>query len=528
MRDNRTVEAAEPAGTTGLMQVDWAVRGARHLPCPVCGDGSAKPMVLSVQRHVERAGRGSSSSGPLSLVRCPTCGSAFYDDLTPAQYEDPGYGAIKFYVEQGAGLEAMLKPLCRFTAASVRTYLEIGCAFGYSLDFARFALGWQCRGLDPSSLAAAGRDALSLDIVSTYLGPDTKLDEHVFDLVHCSEVIEHIPDPHPFLAAARRLVAPAGALSVTTPNGAAIRPETSGSQLVTTLGPGQHLVLFTRASLERILRASGFSHVHVWEQPSSLHAVASSVPYPVRDAPAFDGDLFRRYLAERAATVSPGTSIAAGFDYRLFKTAISAGDFTGGLPPHGRLCRLYAERYGLDLASPQAIDLTALSRAPFDDFARACPFNLTGVLFFQGIVAMNHRDDYALALESFRAAARAGLAIRTVLRAIGADDGETEELVWQARTHAMYCLAYLDPPQAVREMETLNAAPGPAAPHVLWEVPAALVTRAGIELCRRLADLGHEAEVRRMVALLEEPRASTMRLWQRLGNRARRMLAHGP
>jgi len=513
------------------MWIEWADSGTLSLACPACGSSAPKRRQLSVRWAAPRSLRwGYSSPGPLTLLRCPDCESAFYDSLAPAQYDDPGFGGIKFHVEQGAGIDAMLKPLCRFDPARVRRYLEIGCGFGYSLDFARFAFGWQVRGLDPSSLAAAGRDALHLDITSAYLGPETEYDGLSSDLVHCSEVIEHIADPHAFLTLARRVVAPHGALSLTTPNAAGIRPDTSSGELVPILSPGQHLILFTKASLERILRATGFPHVQVWERPVSLHAVASSEPYPLRDTADVEAALYLRYLADRAATVPPGTPIAAGFDYRLFKAAVCVADVAAAQPAHDRLRAAYAERYGLDLAAPHDIDVGPRARGSFDEFARACPFNLTGVLFFQGIVAMNHRVDYGFALESFRATARAGVAIRTALRAIGADDGETEDLGWHARTHVMYCLAHLDPAAAVREMAALRAGPGPADPPAeLGRVPADIVTEAGIELLKRLSALGHEAEASRLASLLEEPRATPPPgMWQRLWRRARQALARRP
>lgn len=44
-------------------------------------------------------------------------------------------------------------------------------------------------------------------------------DESTYDLVICSEVLEHVHRPADFLAALRRLVQPDGALIITTPNG---------------------------------------------------------------------------------------------------------------------------------------------------------------------------------------------------------------------------------------------------------------------------------------------------------------------
>src|SRR5262249_35078018 len=87
-----------------------------------------------------------------------------------------------------------------------------------------------------------------------------------------------------------------------------------------------------------------------------------------------------------------------------------------------------------------------------DTFARTCPFNLTGVLYFYGIVELNDARAQERALKYFRAAARVGTALRAVLRSIGADDGETEDLVNQAQLHALLCLADLDPGGAASKL----------------------------------------------------------------------------
>ena len=64
--------------------------------------------------------------------------------------------AQKLLLEQGAGIRAMLEPLLLADARPIRSYLEIGCSFGFGLDYARRILGWQVRGFDPGFIAAAG------------------------------------------------------------------------------------------------------------------------------------------------------------------------------------------------------------------------------------------------------------------------------------------------------------------------------------------------------------------------------------
>jgi len=376
------------------MAIEWITGRTVSLACPVCAAAGPKRVRLSVESAVHNWAR-------LTLVQCPDCRSAFYDDLTPARYEDyHSSGPFKFHVEQGAGVDAMLAPLFRLRSERVRRYLEVGCGFGYSLDFARFAFGWQVRGIDPSSVAAAGREALNLDILPTYLTRDTDFGGTTFDLILCSELIEHVPNPDELLTVVRRVLAEDGALTLTTPNAAAIAPETTSGALLNIVAPGCHLILFSKASLEHVLKANGFGHVQVWEYPHALHAVASRRAYPVLHAPVVDRALYRRYLAQRSATMSVETPVGLGFTYRLFKECVNAGDFSASQPAFDRLRAAYSPTYGIDLMAPESIVFTPEASHDFDRFAERHAFNLTGVLFFRGMTEMNHTANYRSALHT--------------------------------------------------------------------------------------------------------------------------------
>jgi SAM-dependent methyltransferase len=397
----------------------------------------------------------------LNLVLCPDCGCAFYDDLTPARYQDDRGrgGCLKFYVEQGAGIDVMLAPLFRFPPDRLRNYLEVGCGFGFSLDFARFAFGSHVCGIDPSALAKWGSEVLKLDIIPAYLGADTDFHGTRFNLILGSEVIEHVPNPHQFLTLIQRILAEEGALALTTPNAAAICPSTPNGILTPILSPGHHLILFSKASLEHALRASGFTHVHVWEYPHTLHAVASHSAPVFRQSTAVDRRLYRRYLLDRWLSMPAEMPVAHGLAYRLFKEHVNAGDHAAASTVFDRLRDAYADAYAIDLSDSGSITFPVdAEEAPdFEDFARSHPFNLTGVLYFKGVLEMNDRKDYDRALQYFQCAAKVGVAIRRALSWLGTDDGETENLVALARIHSVGCLSRVDPVCALAELEALGA-----------------------------------------------------------------------
>ena len=466
-----------------MIRIGWLDGGSARVACPLCGSEAPKPEKLTVE---------SPSAGlPLTLVDCRECGAAFYEGAGLVAADAPDHSAaLKFYVEQGAGVDVMIEPLFQVDPRRVRRSLEVGCGFGYALDFVRWAFGWDARGVDPSPLAAAGRAALGLDIAPESLGRAAGADRGARDLVFCSEVIEHVPDPHGFVQVLGSHLAEDGVLVLTTPNAGAIRREAPEAMVLSVLSPGHHLVLFRPATLRRLLEVSGFRDVAIRESPGSLSAVASRHRWARREPSVIDRALYRRYLAARHEAHSPDTPVGLGFAYRLFKECVNAGEAGEALAVFERLRGAYRRGYGLDPAEPRSLAGRAHPQS-FEDLARACPFNVTGTLFFRGVVELNHHRADVEALEYFRAAAAAGAAVRTALRSIGADDGETEELTRLARVHAGYCLARFDPEAALGELAAVESAPAGADAVGAPARPPELAATARIELFVRLVNAGH-------------------------------------
>lgn len=101
-----------------------------------------------------------------------------------------------------------------------KSVLDIGCGAGLLCEpMAR--LGGDVTGVDAAaqnaSVAAAHAEAVGLDI--RYMtGEVADLDIGVFDLVICSEVIEHVADKNAFIADVAARLAPGGLLVMSTPN----------------------------------------------------------------------------------------------------------------------------------------------------------------------------------------------------------------------------------------------------------------------------------------------------------------------
>lgn len=87
-------------------------------------------------------------------------------------------------------------------------------------------------------------------------------EDKAFDLVWASEVIEHVADTGPWLSEVRRVLAPGGRLLVTTPSHGRLRLAMGGIERYSE-PLGDHLHLYSRVSLRRLLREFGFDDVSV-------------------------------------------------------------------------------------------------------------------------------------------------------------------------------------------------------------------------------------------------------------------------
>lgn len=407
-----------------MAYLQWLQKEIRSC-CPLCGVEGPKSAVLSTDHVLPGHPR-------VTLLRCPVCSAAFLQDLTPPDYETSLAVQLDYYVEQGAGIDCIVAPLLRLPPESVRRCLDVGCSFGFALDFSRFAFGWEVLGVDPSPLAAAGAAALDIPVRCTYFSAGLDLGREPFDLVLCSEILEHLAEPHTLLVAMRERLSPEGLLVLSTPNLAIVRRETEEGALGRALSPGFHLVLYDRGALSRLLAQAGFSEVRIEESPETLRAFATCSPSALermRPAdPAPDRSILRDYFAARAASAPPGSALACGFAWRHFKECVNAGLHEEAAASRAVLARIYQERFGLDLERPAEIEAWLQRRAPR-------PFNLAGALFFSGILELNGLRRPGRAAECFAAAVAAGSAMLEEQHPTGLCDGETESLTELSRKH---------------------------------------------------------------------------------------------
>ncbi len=439
----------------------WENGLARRLRCPACHATAKMQTRLSVASPFVRHRR-------FRLYECPQCASMHCPDLHAPAYEDQTLGDLKqgfeaskkFYVEQGAGLESMIAPFCQIREAGIKSLLEVGCGYGFSLDFAKRALGWAVLGMDPSPIARAGATELGVPINGDYLGESAKLDGQPFDLVFSSEVIEHIADPDPFVRALARAAGKNGMVMLTTPDVAGLKQHRALEDVLALASPGWHLVLFSKDGLTACLRRAGLAHIAVHSEGDTLHALAAMAPLPASlsssVARSVDRGLLGRYLQGGLRRKTLPAHLFNGFAGRLLRLQTDAGDYQAAAKTWDRLARRWRAWYGIDLDRPDTLETGAEVATDFAAYSRSRPFNLPSVLYCGGMVALNGETDQPLAQARFAACVRSHEVMEPLLRAINATDLQSRRLAQDARALLAALIAQHDPARAVALFENLE------------------------------------------------------------------------
>jgi ubiquinone/menaquinone biosynthesis C-methylase UbiE len=139
--------------------------------------------------------------------------------------------------------------------------LDLGCGDGAFTVLLREA-GADAVGAEvaDAALERARRARPGLRFVQVAVDGPLPFDDHSFDLVWVSEVIEHVADTARWLSEVRRVLAPGGRLLITTPNHGRLGVFLHGVERYSE-PLGDHLHLYTRGSLTELLREFGFGEI---------------------------------------------------------------------------------------------------------------------------------------------------------------------------------------------------------------------------------------------------------------------------
>ena len=204
---------------------------------------------------------------------------------------------------QGQPVYAGLVARLAAAAPARRLAIDVGCHFGKLTAELGGAfdkvIGLE---LNPKT-AKVGTDLHALgdraEIRATRL-EELPIDAGTVDAIVMNQILEHLTDPLPLFAAARRLLAPRGILYVAIPHG--------GSVGLRALGPAhravathQHVNLFQEAPLRRLATCAGFTVEHIATDDqidvSAADLLARRVTDPLLLAPGFAVDQVVRRVA---------------------------------------------------------------------------------------------------------------------------------------------------------------------------------------------------------------------------------------
>jgi 2-polyprenyl-3-methyl-5-hydroxy-6-metoxy-1,4-benzoquinol methylase len=146
-----------------------------------------------------------------------------------------------------------------------KNWLDIGTGPGYFLDAAVRRMK-NVVGIEPGQLAAEHAVSKGHRVINDYFTEKTSSGLGIFDGIHCSEVLEHVPDPLEFLKTIQLNMDSETILCTVVPNDfsliQSIFTEDKNNDEKWWVDPPFHLNYFSKESLRKILEASGLRVIH--------------------------------------------------------------------------------------------------------------------------------------------------------------------------------------------------------------------------------------------------------------------------
>lgn len=377
--------------------------------CPACTAPGAKYKVLTAEGH--------------ELYNCSACGSDFYYPFPEIDYSShtPPL-SLRTYVELTGSIDIPINNILRLILpGSHGKMLDVGCGYGFALDAVRTLAKWEVKGFEPSQYGGAGRDQLGLNIIQDFAVPNSEPDI-LYDVVYCSEVIEHVTDPKAFLELLISYLAEDGVLVLTTPNPDAIKKSAATATLLGLLSPGAHTILFSDRALSDLLRAVGLSSIKVEKTSETTLYYASRRDFTFARTEVGADDIARYYELVLEREHLPA-SLKAGVRYRLFRSYMDHGRYD--------LAATF-DRNGLGELEPDLNGILTL-----EQFAAKWPLSIAASTYYCGMFELLGSRQFDAAAAYFRSAfalCQTKLQIAPHVSLVEAD------LVWRAKYHeALAC-----------------------------------------------------------------------------------------
>lgn len=196
----------------------------------------------------------------LDVHQCPDCGLAFthpQPESVAEQYDDSYFEIYR--KRRDFRLRRSDARLTRIeTIRKPGRLLDVGCSLGYFVE-AAMRRGWDARGVEISSYAAAEARKMGLDVCTGVL-QDALFADGSFDCVTMWDVLEHVTDPVEHMIEIRRVLADDGLVVIGTPDLGHVLFQFKRDNW-RHLKPAEHIFYFQRRSICRLLDRAGFKMV---------------------------------------------------------------------------------------------------------------------------------------------------------------------------------------------------------------------------------------------------------------------------
>jgi len=220
--------------------------------CPVCA-GTLRPWTRKIGRDVSRCAH-CGQIVVLDGVARRADGASIYESADTIFEAD-------YYLDETneRAARAKLAYVARFCPPGTRL-LDVGASYGHFLAAA--AKTYDGSGIEVSAAAANwGRTTFGVDVTvgSVYGMSEGRVES--YGAITFWDVIEHLENPGAAIDEIRRSLKPGGWLFVSTPDAGSLVAALMGVRWHY-LDPLQHINLFSRANLTRLLSDRGFTVVH--------------------------------------------------------------------------------------------------------------------------------------------------------------------------------------------------------------------------------------------------------------------------
>lgn len=288
--------------------------------CLVCNNVGEKEALLNLK----------GKDYDIDYFKCLNCETIIPYPKTPISHAEYTEKEIVDYIELNGNIEILAGYIERlYPESGHKTFLDVGCGYGFLIDYLHTLYNWEVVGIEPSEFAKYGAETLQVPIIHAELTKNKSIEK--YDIVFSAEVIEHVKDPNTFIENLKSYLSDSGILMVTTPDARLVFKDQSKERVVEILSPKYHEFVTTPDTLEMLV--DGFAYTEYLCLGNSTILCASTRPFDLNKGKIDLDHKLNTYYTEklRAFGMSKSGPAYNGVLYRYFRALIDQGKFKEAL-----------------------------------------------------------------------------------------------------------------------------------------------------------------------------------------------------